>query len=305
MSNSDLLNHGLVGGINTSEATNPITAGDVLSPKVGFVNNQKIIGTLALTGTATATQVLNGASFYNTDAKVKEAGTMVNNGSVGTQNLTTEGQEYTIAQGYHNGLGKVKAVITGLIASVIKAGVTVGGIVGTFTSDANAIASQMLSGVTAYVNGNKITGTMPSKAEQTYTPSTADQTISAGQYLSGAQTILGDADLIASNILSGANIFNVAGTAKRRATGSGAGNGTVITISGLPFQPRVINFTYIDSSYRYNCYYNADYSATERWRVYGSGALNNLIVETMTRSASGFTMIAVPAGYAYSWECIE
>lgn len=50
------------------------------------------------------------------------------------------------------------------------------------------------------------------KAAQTYTPGTTNQTIAAGQYLSGAQTILGDANLVASNIASGISIFGVQGT---------------------------------------------------------------------------------------------
>lgn len=137
-------------------------------------------------------------------------GTMPNRGAV-NQNLTTEGQEYTIPSGYHNGLGKVKAVITGLVASVIKAGTTVGGVLGTFTSDATATAAQMLSGAIAYVNGNKITGTIPSKSAQTYTPGTTNQTIAAGSYLSGVQTIEGSANLIPENIKDGVNIFGKIG----------------------------------------------------------------------------------------------
>lgn len=80
------------------------------------------------------------------------------------------------------------------------------------TADATATSAQMLNGATGYVNGSKVTGNIQSKAAQTYTPSTADQTITAGQYLSGAQTIKGDANLTAANIKSGVTIFNVAGT---------------------------------------------------------------------------------------------
>lgn len=47
---------------------------------------------------------------------------------------------------------------------------------------------------------------------QTITPGTSNQTISAGQYVSGNITIAGDADLVGGNILSTANIFNVQGT---------------------------------------------------------------------------------------------
>lgn len=70
---------------------------------------------------------------------------------------------------------------------------------------------KMLSGATAYANGVKYTGTIASKAAQTYTPTTSDQTISAGQYLSGAQTIKGDANLQPSNIANGVTIFGVTG----------------------------------------------------------------------------------------------
>lgn len=80
------------------------------------------------------------------------------------------------------------------------------------TSDATASASDILSGNTAYVGGTLVTGTISSKPAQTYTPTTSDQTIASGQYLSGAQTIAGDANLVASNILSGKTIFGVAGS---------------------------------------------------------------------------------------------
>lgn len=80
------------------------------------------------------------------------------------------------------------------------------------TSDANAVAGDLLLSKTAYVNGIKITGTITTKALETFTPTTTNQTISAGQYLGGIQTILGDADLVAGNIKSGVNIFGVNGT---------------------------------------------------------------------------------------------
>lgn len=76
----------------------------------------------------------------------------------------------------------------------------------------DAAAGHILSGKTAYVKGQTITGTIPSKGTATYTPNTKDQSIAAGNYLSGVQTIKGDANLVAANIAKGKTIFGVAGT---------------------------------------------------------------------------------------------
>lgn len=50
------------------------------------------------------------------------------------------------------------------------------------------------------------------KGATTYTPTTIDQTIASGTYLSGTQTIKGDTNLVADNIKSGVSIFGVNGT---------------------------------------------------------------------------------------------
>ena len=66
------------------------------------------------------------------------------------------------------------------------------------------------------------------KAATTYTPNTADQTIAAGTYCSGAQTIKGDANLVAGNIKSGVSIFGVAGSYEGSGGGSGGGGNVEI-----------------------------------------------------------------------------
>lgn len=75
----------------------------------------------------------------------------------------------------------------------------------TDTSDANAAAGDILSGKSGYVNGQKINGSISSKAAATYNTSTNDQTISAGQYLSGVQTIrkVTTSNISAENIKKG------------------------------------------------------------------------------------------------------
>lgn len=62
-------------------------------------------------------------------------------------------------------------------------------------------------------NGSgKVTQDIPTKGAQTYTPGTANQTIAAGQYLTGAQTIKGDPNLRPENIKKGVSIMGITGT---------------------------------------------------------------------------------------------
>lgn len=85
----------------------------------------------------------------------------------------------------------------------------------------NAAANQILKGYTALVKGSTVTGTIPSKGAATYTPSAKNQTIASGNYLSGAQTIKGDANLVAGNIKKGVSIFGVAGSYTPTGTNAG------------------------------------------------------------------------------------
>lgn len=67
-----------------------------------------------------------------------------------------------------------------------------------------------------------LTANVTTKGAATITPGTSNQTIASGTYLTGIQTIAGDSDLVAANIKSGVQIFNVTGTFTNDATSTAA-----------------------------------------------------------------------------------
>lgn len=83
--------------------------------------------------------------------------------------------------------------------------------IGLDTTDATATPYNILSGKTAYANGQKITGTIPSQSSLTLRSSTLAQTISSGKYLEGAITIPAEPLLRAEKILVGASICGITG----------------------------------------------------------------------------------------------
>lgn len=101
------------------------------------------------------------------------------------------------------------------------------------TSDANASASEILNGRTAYVNGNKIMGEMPNNGAVSGTISTKDGSyvVPAG-YHNGLGSVSIDsteqAKIIASNIKSGVSILGVVGDYSGEAVTAGA-------VSAVPY----------------------------------------------------------------------
>lgn len=82
---------------------------------------------------------------------------------------------------------------------------------------------------TVTVDGSN-TSQLATQAAQTIMPGTSDQTIESGKYLTGAQTIKGDANLVAGNIAKDITIFGVTGTHEGGGGGGGATDGDVIFI---------------------------------------------------------------------------
>ena len=138
--------------------------------------------------------------------------------------------------------------VSGNLAAAIRT-ISTGGL---DTSDATATAADILAGKTAYVNGNKVTGSIASRSAQTITPGTSDQTIASGQYLSGKQTIKGDANLLPGNIKSGVSVFGVDGayvgtvdidTSDATATADDMAKGKTAYVNGQKITGTLYEFT--------------------------------------------------------------
>ena len=95
-------------------------------------------------------------------------------------------------------------------------------------TSANASAIEKIEqSLTTYVGAD-----VPRKAAETITPGTANQTIAANQYLTGAQTIKGDGNLSAGNIKKGVSIFGVVGTLEAGGAGGMVSKSGTVTGGG-------------------------------------------------------------------------
>lgn len=90
--------------------------------------------------TVAVAEMLIGKTAYARGSKI--TGTMPNNGAV-KENISTKAQEVTIAQGYHDGSGKIAISSTEqakIIATNIRNGVTILGVTGTMSGTEGAKA---------------------------------------------------------------------------------------------------------------------------------------------------------------------
>lgn len=177
-------------------------------------------------------KMLSGNTAYADGTKY--TGTIVT--KTGTD-LTASGDTVTVPAGYYASQA-TKAVASGSAT----APASISGTSATVTPGTNTLTLSKTVSVTPTVSagyvasgtaGNtdvSLSASVTTKGAETYTPGTSNQTIAASTYLTGAQTISGDANLVASNIKSGVSIFGVAG-ALTSATVSQDATTKVLTIS--------------------------------------------------------------------------
>lgn len=151
--------------------------------------------------------------------------------------ITASGDTVTVPAGYYASQ-QTKAVAGGSAtpaASISGTSATLSTGTNTITlsktvSNTPQVTAGYIGSGTAGNSSVSLTASVTTKAAATFTPGTSDQTIASGTYLTGAQTISGDADLVASNIKSGVTIFGVAGSLTS-ATVSQDASTKVLTIS--------------------------------------------------------------------------
>lgn len=153
-----------------------------------------------------------------------------------SSDLTASGATVTAPAGYYSS-NATKTITSGTAtpaSSISGTSATVTTGTNTLTlsktvSNTPQVSAGYISSGTAGNSSVSLTASVTTKAAATITPGTSNQTIASGTYLTGTQTISGDANLVAGNIKQGVSIFNVAGSY----AGGGSGIGTLLNTTSI------------------------------------------------------------------------
>lgn len=208
-------------GYYSAAASKSVTSGTATAPT-------SISGTAASVSTGTNTLTLTKTVSVTpriTTAGYISSGTAGNSSVSLTANVTVDptptasGATVTIPSGYYteqttksvsSGSAKGPTSLSGSSATVTT-GTNTLTLTKTGVTTTPTVSAGYVSSATASTATVALTASVTTKAAATITPTTTNQTIASGTYLTGTQTIVGDADLVGSNILSTANIFGVQG----------------------------------------------------------------------------------------------
>lgn len=248
--------------------TGAVTVGAISSDYVGSGVSRRSSTDLTVSGA----QVTAPAGYYSESAS-KSVATMTlptsasssassGYASKATIGRSTSNQYINIPTGYNssgayytisatpNGSVTAPSTISGTSATV-STGTNTLTLTKTVSVTPSVTTAGYISSGTAGNSSVSLTASVTTKAAATITPGTTDQTIASGTYLTGTQTIAGDADLTEANIKSGANIFGVAGTFTSDATATAADivSGETAYVNGRAIEGTlVVNKYYTGSS---------------------------------------------------------
>lgn len=151
------------------------TKTDILEGKTAWVDGIKLTGTIPSRGNSNSIEtdkiLLNNNNLYiRFPYGYYSKSSTIDSTDVAEQYIT------------YNSL----ASILGLTSEKIVSGQTILGVTGTYTSDATATNSDILSNETAYANGKKLTGTIANKGNLNWTATTGEtKTVQPGYYTGG------------------------------------------------------------------------------------------------------------------------
>ena len=205
---------------NQNKTVSPTTSQQTITADSGYTG----LGTVTVNAMPTMTLPTSAASSATSGYSSKA-----------TIGRSTAAQYINIPPGYNstgayytisatpNGSVTAPSLISGTSATV-STGTNTLTLTKTVSVTPSVTTAGYISSGTAGNSSVSLTASVTTKAAATITPGTTNQTIAAGTYLTGTQTIAGDSDLVASNIVSGVQIFGVTGNVvlQKYYTGSSA-----------------------------------------------------------------------------------
>lgn len=195
---------GIYTGVELPELSNPAAANEIfLGEEVIDGEGNKMTGTFTIEGEISELNTLI-SQLKNTVDGLPDAGSRMPNLQDKVIEPTTSLQTIKADNGY-DGLDTVTINAIKIEPQALPS---------ISVSSSGLITASVTQSVDGYVQaGTKYTTKqLTTQAAQTIIPTTSDQTIASGRYLTGTQIIKGDANLIPANIISGKSIFGVTGS---------------------------------------------------------------------------------------------
>lgn len=267
-SSSDLTANGATvtapAGYYETAASKAVAAGTEGTPVAtkGAVSNHAVTVTPSVTNTA---GYISGGT--KTGAAVSVSASELVSGTYNVDSSGTKDVTNYASASVPSGSATPAASISGTSATVSTGTNTL--TLSKTVSNTPQVSAGYVANGTAGNTSVSLTANVTTKAAATITPGTTNQTIASGTYLTGTQTISGDANLVAGNIKNGTSIFGVTGTysggggtltvATKTATMSAVGQTLSFTgLSGTPKYWFVKTTSQISSSGSTTIYYITD-----------------------------------------------